>query len=587
VMKNDSLNRQIIRHFWQVSLGERRRLILTCIFIPLYIFCSNTLLPLFIGKILASLSLAPGRAGHYLPYLIISAIAAALANLIGYTAFLNYQPRTIRKLETEAIETLLKRSVGFHNNNIAGKLINDASDYALAFQQLTNTFFTSVIPIAVSLVTGIIVVLFNSWQLGLLVVAMTTGVLWFAAYQTTRNKDRRLERQAARRDMIAQQADVIANSVTVKTFARESSELKEHRRLNGLLAKYRIRDWGKAGSDGSMRIAMLLAFEIAFVTLVIHMVSRNRALLAIGIFTFSYVINLGNRLFDIGTVIRNIEDSLLDASDMMRIINDQPEIVDEIGAKDLQVTKGAISFQAVNFQYQDGSSDGHVFKGLDLVIPAGQKVGLVGPSGGGKSTLSRLVLRFEDIQAGSISIDGHSISEVTQTSLRQSIAYVPQEPLLFHRSVRENIAYGKPGASLNEIKQAADKAYAREFIEALPNGFDTIVGERGVKLSGGQRQRVAIARAILKDAPLILLDEATSALDSESEVAIQTALNELMQGRTTLVIAHRLSTIQRLDRIIVLDNGEIIEDGSHQSLLKDNGLYARLWGHQSGGFIED
>jgi ATP-binding cassette subfamily B protein len=196
-----------------------------------------------------------------------------------------------------------------------------------------------------------------------------------------------------------------------------------------------------------------------------------------------------------------------------------------------------------------------------------------------------LLLRFEDVDSGVIAIDEQDISEVTQTSLRQAIAYVPQEPLLFHRSIRDNIAYGKPKSTLAEIRSAAHKAYATEFIEALPDGYDTVVGERGVKLSGGQRQRVAIARAILKNAPILVLDEATSALDSESELMIQKALWELMKDRTAIVVAHRLSTIQRMDRIIVLDEGSVLEQGNHQELLAEKGLYAKLWSHQSGGFI--
>jgi ATP-binding cassette subfamily B protein len=223
---------------------------------------------------------------------------------------------------------------------------------------------------------------------------------------------------------------------------------------------------------------------------------------------------------------------------------------------------------------------------LNLHIKAGEKLGLVGPSGGGKSTLTRLVLRFDDVQNGRITIDGQDIRDITQASLHQQIGYVPQEPLLFHRSVRENIAYGNLGASEKDVRDAARKAYALDFIDTLPNGLDTIVGERGVKLSGGQRQRVAIARAILKNAPILLLDEATSALDSESEKVIQKALQELMQSRTTIVIAHRLSTIQKMNRIILLNDGKIVEQGSHIELLKSKGLYARLWGHQSGGFME-
>ncbi len=217
----------------------------------------------------------------------------------------------------------------------------------------------------------------------------------------------------------------------------------------------------------------------------------------------------------------------------------------------------------------------------------GQKVGLVGHSGSGKTTLTRLLLRFSDVDKGTVSIDDQDISAITQASLRRAIAYVPQEPLLFHRSLRENIAYGRPDATDKQIREAARKAHALEFIDKLSSGLDTMVGERGVKLSGGQRQRIVIARAILKDAPILVLDEATSALDSESEQLIQASLAELMKGRTTVVIAHRLSTIQKMDRIIVLEDGKIIEDGSHASLLAKKGTYAGLWAHQSGGFIEE
>jgi ATP-binding cassette subfamily B protein len=228
-----------------------------------------------------------------------------------------------------------------------------------------------------------------------------------------------------------------------------------------------------------------------------------------------------------------------------------------------------------------------LFNGLSLKINGGEQVGFVGPSGSGKTTLTRLLLRFVDIQSGSILFDDQDISKVTQESLRQSVAYVPQEPLLFHRSIRENIAYGKPKATEKEIIKAAKQAHAWEFITKMPGGLDTVVGERGIKLSGGQRQRIAIARAIIKDAPILVLDEATSALDSESETLIQDALGKLMKGRTSIVIAHRLSTIAKLDRIVVLKAGAIAEQGSHEQLVLANGSYAKLWKHQSGGFIEE
>jgi ATP-binding cassette subfamily B protein len=286
-----------------------------------------------------------------------------------------------------------------------------------------------------------------------------------------------------------------------------------------------------------------------------------------------------------GATLRAYNRAMGDAKDMMEILSQEPEVLDPVSPEPVRITAGAISFDKVIFSH-DGADDA-LFDNLNLHIKPGEKIGLVGHSGSGKTTLTRILLRFSDIDGGSITIDGQNIAAITQDDLRRSIAYVPQEPLLFHRSIRENIAYGKPDATDEEIRAAAQKANAADFIEKLPDGYGTMVGERGVKLSGGQRQRIAIARAILKNAPILVLDEATSALDSESELLIQAALNQLMEQRTAIVIAHRLSTIQKMDRILVLEKGTIVEQGSHAELVNKKGVYAQLWAHQSGGFIED
>jgi ATP-binding cassette subfamily B protein len=348
----------------------------------------------------------------------------------------------------------------------------------------------------------------------------------------------------------------------------------------------RLNDWGLAATKGSNRVAMLLIMQAVFVVVAYKLVQNDPSLLGVGIFAFTFTITLSNRLFDINNLMRNVEDGFLLASPMVEYMQQQPEINDRPGAKPLKAKKGAIDLHNVTFNYQDENTEQTVFKNLNLSIKPGEKIGLVGPSGGGKTTLTRLLLRFEDIDAGTIGIDSQDIAHVTQDSLRKFISYVPQEPLMFHRSIRENIAYGNPEATDNEILRAAKAAHAADFIDSLPAGYNTIVGERGVKLSGGQRQRIAIARAILKNAPILILDEATSALDSESEVLIQDALWQLMQKRTAIVIAHRLSTIQKMDRILVLENGTITEQGTHKELLKKKGTYAMLWGHQSGGFID-
>jgi ABC-type multidrug transport system fused ATPase/permease subunit len=257
------------------------------------------------------------------------------------------------------------------------------------------------------------------------------------------------------------------------------------------------------------------------------------------------------------------------------------QIIDAPQAAVLSVQGGVIEWRNVTFQFGENV----VFSDFSLSIPAGQRVGLVGSSGAGKSTFVSLLLRQHDIACGEILIDGQNIAHVTQDSLRGAIAVVPQEPMLFHRTIRENILYGRPLATENDLFAAARRAQVHDFVRALPDGYDTLVGERGIKLSGGQKQRVAIARAMLKDAPILVLDEATSALDSESEVAIQKALHALMVGKTVIAIAHRLSTLREMDRIIVLENGVIVEDGTHDALVRYGGVYAKLWHHQSGGFL--
>jgi ATP-binding cassette subfamily B protein len=300
----------------------------------------------------------------------------------------------------------------------------------------------------------------------------------------------------------------------------------------------------------------------------------------------SYTSSIVDQLFAFGNnSLRNYSRAFGDAVDMVDIVQEVPKILDPAKPEKVHMERGQVDFNRVTFTH-DGADDA-LFDNFSIRIKPGEKVGLVGHSGSGKTTFTRLLLRFSDIQGGQILIDDQDITAVTQDALRSRIAYVPQEPLLFHRTIRENIAYGQDKVDARAVIAASKMAHADEFVANLPKGYDTLVGERGVKLSGGQRQRIAIARAMLKNAPILLLDEATSALDSESEVLIQDALWKLMEGRTAIVIAHRLSTIQRMDRIVVMDNGKIVEQGSHKELIAKDGAYAKLWAHQSGGFIDE
>jgi ATP-binding cassette subfamily B protein len=288
-------------------------------------------------------------------------------------------------------------------------------------------------------------------------------------------------------------------------------------------------------------------------------------------------------MWEFNRTYRNLEGALMEAVQFTDLLLDPPLVADAESADAFAPADFSVELRDVSFRYS--ASQPLLFNGLSLKIAPGSKIGLVGRSGGGKTTLTRLLLRFSDVDAGELLVGGQSISRIPQADLRNVIAYVPQDPSMFHRSIADNIRVGRPGATDAEVRRAAQLAHAAEFIQALPAGYETLVGERGVKLSGGQRQRVAIARAILKDAPILILDEATSSLDSESEALIQDALLALLVGRTAIVVAHRLSTVKRMDELIILDNGKIAERGTHDELRARGGIYATLWAHQSGGFL--
>lgn len=423
------------------------------------------------------------------------------------------------------------------------------------------------------------------WQYGLFLIAYSIVfaiVVYFGSrFLTERNR----AEAAASNENSGYLADMITNIGTVKAFGREKYE---QRRAKTVVNKWHTRSthlkWGVISATTAFSTMYAIGATAAFIFAVFG-AEHGIATAGMIYLVFIYALNINRQLWELNNITRAYSRVIGDAHEMTLILNKQLDLVDHSGST-LHAMKGRVVFDNVTFAHDQGKGE-QVFKNFHLTIPAGQRVGLVGHSGSGKTTFTRVLLRFSDIDSGTITIDGQNIADVSQQSLHESIAYVSQEPILFHRSLRENIAYGHMGASDKEIIAAAKKAHALEFIEKLPDGFETLVGERGVKLSGGQRQRIAIARAILKDASILVLDEATSALDSESEKLIQQSLDTLMKGRTSIVIAHRLSTIAKLDRIIVLENGAIAEEGTHAELLEQGGTYAKLWSHQSGGFIEE
>lgn len=545
--------------------------------------------PIIVARILTKFGNTKPTLHDIVPYLFLFAGIWLSGELIWRVAFFclnRADSRIMRNLYIEAMQQLAGKDIGFFHNNFAGSLTKKALGYGKSFENFMDTLcfnvMANVIPI---LFAAIILWRFSPWLvialLGLMGVTMC-----FIVPLTIRRKRLVNVREAASNSTAGYVADIIGNMDAVQAFAHEDFELSQHEsNVKDYMSKA-LTSWDYHNNKIDMGISPLyvlinvvgLAIAITF--------GKNASSLAVIFVTFSYYANVTRVLWEFNRTYRNIENAISEAGQFTELLIDPPILQEQADPIDLAITKGEIEFKDVDFAY-DGNGDDPLFKHFNLRIAPGEKLALVGHSGGGKTTITKLLLRFVDVTRGELLVDGQNIAHGRLRDLRDSIAFVPQEPIMFHRSIRENIRYGKLGATDEEVIEAAKKANAHEFISKLPMGYETLVGERGVKLSGGQRQRIAIARALIKDAPILVLDEATSALDSESEKLIQEALWKLMDDHTAVVIAHRLSTIQRMDRIVVLDNGSIVEQGTHKELLAKNGTYAKLWKHQSGGFIEE
>jgi len=375
-------------------------------------------------------------------------------------------------------------------------------------------------------------------------------------------------------------ADTLSNMDAVRAFAAEKRESLSHHGHVEVLRRLTQRSW-----DYQNTHIDTIAAPMTVLVNAVGLLLALRLDIASIVIAFTYFSQSTRVLFEFNHIYRQIESSLTEAAQFTELLLDEPTVVDVDEPLPLSPADSSVRFEQVTFTH-DGAEH-PLFDGLDLTVAAGEQVGLIGRSGGGKTTMVRLILRLMDVHGGRILAGGQDIAQLRQADLRSLISYVPQDPVMFHRTLRENIAFGRPDATDEQIWAAASSAHAAEFIHDLPAGLDTLVGERGVKLSGGQRQRIAIARAILRNAPILLLDEATSALDSESELLIQDALWRLMEGRTAIVIAHRLSTVARMDRLVVMDGGRVVEQGTHAELVDGSGIYAELWRHQSGGFLTD
>lgn len=580
-----NINKETLRLYWKHIRRHKPSFFTMLIAVPLAALLLYTALPYFLSQAVGRL-VDGGDINHYLFLAgIVGAIGVTL-NLIGFQSAVRHEAVVRQELVNDTFDRLIRKDHDFFANQKTGSLTSKFIDFVNAHIGLQDLFILRTLSFLLSVGAGLIIILLSAPLLGFIMLGL---IAWLLTQVRLSLKFRRPYREARKKfvaDINGSAADAISSNLTVKTFAHEDFERSNLQKLTEAYRRSHVKDFTYLSLDGSSRLLLMSTVQIIAVGVIAHLLVNGEIELGIAIFVIAYMQRLAAQLFELGELINGYDKLFLQAAPMTEILLQDDTIVDSLDAKELIVKKGEITFANASYAYAD-AKDRLVIDNLDLTIPSGQKVGLVGHSGAGKTTITKLLLRFADINQGQLKIDGQDISKVTQSSLRKIIAYVPQEPLLFHRSLRENIAYGKLDASDKEIYDASKRANALDFISELPEKLDTIVGERGIKLSGGQRQRIAIARAILKNAPILVLDEATSALDSESEKLIQASLDELMKDRTSIVIAHRLSTIAKLDRIIVLSKGKIVEDDTHAELLTKKGIYAKLWSHQSGGFIEE
>jgi ATP-binding cassette subfamily B multidrug efflux pump len=516
--------------------------------------------------------------------LLFIPITTALQSLVVHQTLMGNFPMAVR---WNAHRYLLDQSYGFFQNEFSGRIATKVMQTALAVRDTVMKLLNVLLFVVIYMITALVLVASADIRLCLPIVIWLGFYILVQRYFVPKMKNIAMLQADARSLMTGRIVDSYTNIITLKLFSHSSRE-----------SDY-VRD-GMSEFLNTVHPQMRLVTKLNMVLWSLNMLLIFSTA-ALGIYLWingsitpgaiAIVISLAIRLtgmshwimWEISSLFENI-GTVQDGINTLSVPN---AITDSEQAKDLQVTEGDIRFDNVSFAYND---DGRVFNRLNLHIPGTEKVGIVGRSGAGKSSLVSLMLRFYDIQSGTLSIDQQNIRDVRQESLRENIAMVTQDTSLLHRSVRENIMFGRPQASEEQMIAAAKLAQAHEFILSLRDnkgrrGYDAHVGERGVTLSGGQRQRIAIARVLLKDAPILILDEATSALDSEVEASIQQSLNKLMQGKTVIAIAHRLSTIAAMDRLIVFDKGEIVEQGTHQQLIAKNGVYTKLWNHQSGGFI--
>lgn len=589
-----STARRTLHYYWAATskhLGLFIGLMLSSIGFIVLLSYGNPLLMSMIVDCVSETPVAPDQVfevfGPYIIALIaINLIGQACSKVQDYTSF-KLEIAASYDLATEAFDALSNQSMTFHSNRFGGTLVSQTTKFMNAYSQMLENITFPFLPIICSIIATCVILIprVPAYVVILMALLVVYAIVSYVMYKRILSLNE--DAADAQNTLSGALSDAVTNILAVKTYGREDYERELFDHANREVV---ARDTKRMMASLARGI-ITACIALAIMSVVAVFIAGGNAWFGITpgtlVIMFTYTYTITNQFNFISRGLQRFNVAFGDASGMTTVLDEPRLVADEPNAKPLKVTAGDIDFKDLNFWYTDGNAKTKVFDNFNLHIPAGQRVGLVGRSGAGKTTLTKLLLRLSDIQEGEILIDGQNVAKCTQQSLRRQVAYVPQEALLFHRTIAENIAYARPDASMDEIREAACQANALEFIERLPQGFDTVTGERGIKLSGGQRQRIAIARAMLANAPILVLDEATSALDSESEKLVQNALEKLMQGRTSIVVAHRLSTVASLDRIVVLDRGKIVEDGPHAELIAQGGEYAQLWSHQTGAYLED
>ncbi|TWA49655.1 ATP-binding cassette subfamily B protein [Sinorhizobium medicae] len=549
---------------------------------------ADVLTPLYSGRLVdavvsgaASDEIAWNAAMAAFMMLMALSLGAIVLRHVTFMGIVSLTLKMMSDIAAAAFHHIQRFSSDWHANSFAGSTVRKVTRGMWALDLLNDTLLVALFPSVVMLVGSTALMAWYWPMMGVIiglgsivfiVVTVSLSLGYVAPMASLANSwDTRLGGALA---------DAVSCNTVVKAFGAEG---REDARLAKVLRKWENRTrrtWSRGTLNGTAQGAMLLVLRAAVIGFALLLWARGQATAGDITFVLTSFFILQGYLREVGMHIRNLQRSINDMEELVAIHDQSLGVEDRPGAKPIRITEGGIEFRDVTFHY--GAHRAPLYQGFSVRIAAGERVGLVGHSGSGKTTFIKLIQRLHDLNAGEIRIDGQNIADFTQASLRQQIAIVQQEPILFHRSLAENIAYARPGATQRDIEEAARLASAHDFITELPKGYATLVGERGVKLSGGERQRVAIARAFLADAPILILDEATSSLDSESEVLIQQAMERLMTGRTTLVVAHRLSTVRALDRLLVFDRGRIAEEGDHGALIRvKGGIYRSLFERQA------